>query len=86
MLRHMPTNPSHSERHVKLFKNSSNQAVRIPRGLELPGDEAVMWKEGHRLVIEPVVAHSLRTVLASLEPLDEEFPKISDPPPDPIDL
>ena len=26
------------ERRVKLFKNGRNQAVRIPRGFELPGN------------------------------------------------
>lgn len=26
-----------AERHVKLFKNGRNQAVRIPREFELPG-------------------------------------------------
>ena len=38
------------ERHVKLFKNGRNQALRIPREYELPGDEAVIRKEGNRLV------------------------------------
>jgi antitoxin VapB len=42
-----------SERVVKLFKNGRNQAVRIPREFELPGTEAIMRKEGERLVIEP---------------------------------
>ena len=82
----MQKGPMHSERHVKLFRNGSNQAVRIPRGLELPGDEAVMWREGHRLIIEPVARRSLRTVLASLEPLGEEFPEIPDPPPESVDF
>ena len=27
------------ERHVKLFKNGRNQAVRIPREFELPGED-----------------------------------------------
>ena len=39
-------------RHVKLFRNGRNQAVRIPREFELPGVDAVMRKEGTRLVIE----------------------------------
>ena len=30
-----------AERHVKLFKNGRNQAVRIPREFELPGEDAV---------------------------------------------
>ena len=74
------------ERHVKLFKNGSNQAIRIPRDLELPGKEAMLWREGNRLVIEPLEARSLRSVLEALEPLDEEFPKIDDLPPEPLEL
>jgi antitoxin VapB len=42
-----------AERHVKLFKNGRNQAVRIPREFELPGEDATMRKEGDRLIIEP---------------------------------
>jgi antitoxin VapB len=42
------------ERYVKLFKNGRNQAVRIPREFELPGQNAIIRKEGPRLIIEPV--------------------------------
>jgi antitoxin VapB len=31
-------------RHVKLFRNGRNQAVRIPREFELPGADAIMHK------------------------------------------
>ena len=41
------------ERHVKLFKNGRNQAVRISREFELPGEDAIMRKEGDKLIIEP---------------------------------
>ena len=75
-----------TERHVKLFKNGRNQAVRIPREFELPGEDAVMRKEGDRLIIEPSPPRSLLAVLATLQPLDEDFPLIADPPPDPIAL
>lgn len=75
-----------SERHVKLFKNGRNQAVRIPREFELPGDEAIMRKEGDRLIIEPARPKSLLAVLASLAPLEEAFPAIEDLPPDPVEL
>jgi antitoxin VapB len=68
------------ERHVRLFKNGRNQALRIPRDFELPGNEAVVRKEGNRLVVEPVTRPSLLVVLASLEPLDEDFPEIEDLP------
>jgi tRNA(fMet)-specific endonuclease VapC len=33
-----------------LFRNGRNQAIRIPREFELPGDEAIIRKEGARLV------------------------------------
>jgi len=74
------------ERHVKLFKNGRNQAVRIPREFELPGQNAIIRKEGPRLIIEPVPPRSLLAVLKTLVPLDEQFPPIQDPPAEPLDL
>jgi antitoxin VapB len=70
----------HTERQIRLFRNGANQALRIPRGLELPGTEAVIHKEGDRLIVEPLKKPSLLTVLATLQPLDEDFPEIADPP------
>jgi antitoxin VapB len=75
-----------SERHVKLFRNGSNQAVRIPREFELPGEDAVMRKEGERLIIEPAPPKSLLALLTTLAPLDEDFPPIADAVPDPVKL
>ena len=74
------------ERHVKLFKNGRNQAVRIPREFEIPGEDAIMRKEGDRLIIEPALPGSLLAVLATLSPLDEDFAPIADRPPEPLDL
>jgi antitoxin VapB len=73
-------------RRVKLFKNGRNQALRIPREFELPGEEAILRKEGDRLIIEPAEPTSLLSLLATLEPLEEEFPPIPDLPVDPVDL
>jgi antitoxin VapB len=73
-------------RHVRLFKNGRNQAVRIPREFELPGADAIMRQEGDRLIIEPAPPRSLLGVLAGLERLEENFPAIDDAPPDPVDL
>lgn len=67
-----------TERHVRLFRNGRNQAVRIPREFELEGDEAILRKEGDRLVIEPVRKGRLLALLASLEPLEERFPDVDD--------
>jgi antitoxin VapB len=74
------------EKHVKLFKNGRNQAVRIPREFELPGEDAVMRKEGNRLIIEPSPPPTLLALLATLQPLDDEFPSISDHRPDEVDI
>lgn len=73
-------------REVRLFRNGRNQAVRIPREFELPGDRAVMRQEAGRLVIEPVPKKSLADWLDSLEPLNEDFPDIPDLPPEPVEL
>ena len=73
-------------RHVKLFKNGRNQAVRIPREFELPGEDALMHRDGDRLIIEPAPPKSLLSVLAELSPIDEDFPEIDDPVPTPVDL
>ena len=67
-----------TERHVRLFRNGRNQALRIPREVELEGDEAVLRKEGDRLIIEPVRKGRLLAVLASLEPLEENFPDVDE--------
>jgi len=67
-------------RYVKLFRNGRNQAVRIPREFELPGEDAIIRREGERLIIEPVPPKSLLAVLESLPTLDDDFPPIEDRP------
>ena len=70
-------------RAVKLFRNGVNQAVRIPKEFELPGNEALIHREGNRLIIEPAKpklekgsASALLAVLNTMEPIDEEFPNL----------
>jgi len=65
-----------TERHVRLFRNGRNQAVRIPREFELDAQEAIMRREDGRLVIEPVRKTSLLALLATLAPVEEDFPDI----------
>ena len=67
-----------TERHVRLFRNGRNQALRIPREFELDADEAIVRKEGDRLIVEPVKRQRLLDILAALEPLDETFPDIDE--------
>ena len=68
----------HNERQVSLFRNGSNQAIRIPREFELEGTEAIIYKEGERLIIEPARKKSLKSLLATLPSLQEDFPEIFD--------
>jgi antitoxin VapB len=67
------------QRHVRLFRNGRNQADRIPVEFELPGDEAIMHRDGDRLVIEPVRKRGLVALLKTMKPLEEIFPEIDDP-------
>lgn len=70
-------------RAVKLFRNGANQAVRIPKEFELPGNEALIHREGNKLIIEPTKpklekgsAAALLAVLNTMEPIDEAFPDV----------
>lgn len=75
-----------AERHVRLFRNGRNQAVRIPRDFELPGDEAILRRDGDRLILEAIPKKSLLDVLAGMETLDEDFPEIEELPYEPVEL
>lgn len=70
-------------RHVRLFRNGRNQAVRIPVEFELPGNEAIMLRDGDRLVIEPLRKRGLVALLKTMTPLEEGFPEIDDVAPSP---
>ena len=68
------------ERRVSIFRNGRNQAIRIPREFELEGSEALIYKDGNRLIIEPLpTKNALLALLATLAPVPEEFPTIEDP-------
>jgi antitoxin VapB len=71
------------QRHVRLFRNGRNQAVRIPVEFEFPGDEAIMHRDGDRLVIEPVRKRGLVALRKTMKPIEESFPEIDDPVPAP---
>lgn len=76
-----PPNIPVSARHARLFRNGRNQAVRIPRELELEADEVMIFREDHRLILIPVDRRpSLADVLSRLTPLEEDFERIDDPP------
>ena len=68
-------------RHVRLFRSGRNQPVRIHVEFELPGDEAIMRRDGDHLVIEPVRKRGLVALLKTMKPLEQGFPEIGDPVP-----
>lgn len=76
------------QRDVSLFRNGRNQAVRIPREFELPGDRAIMRKDGKRLIIEPVAKRSLLEVIDGLPSFsdDDGLDPIEDLPPEPVEF
>lgn len=65
-----------SQRHARLFRNGRNQALRIPREFEFPGDEVIIHKDGDRLILEPVKMRNLLEVLAGLKPVADAFPNV----------
>lgn len=76
-----PAAPTESHaRHVRLFRNGANQALRIPKEFELPGKEALMHREGDRLIIEPVKgsASTLAEAMKDWEDIDEPFPDVDE--------
>ena len=80
MVEHMlnPAAKPQAIRHVRLFRNGRNQAVRIPRDFELEGTDAILRQEGDCLIIEPVRKGRLLDLLARLQPLPDEFPDVDD--------
>ncbi|MDZ7789861.1 MAG: AbrB/MazE/SpoVT family DNA-binding domain-containing protein [Xanthomonadales bacterium] len=69
---------SAKERHVRLFRNGRNQALRIPREFEIQGAEAIVRKEGDRLIVEPVRKGRMLALLEYMQPLDTPFPDVDD--------
>ena len=75
-------------RKVRLFRNGRNQAIRIPREFEFDSDEAIVRRDGDRLILEPVRTESLVAYLRTLPDLEIEFPDVDEdlPPLDEPDV
>ena len=83
----MPAPAQIIERRARLFRNGRNQAVRIPREFELLGDEIILYKDGERLIVEPVKKPThLLELLAMLEPIEDDFPDVDAGLPAPDDV
>lgn len=85
-------------RAVKLFRNGANQALRIPKEFELPGTDALIHREGDKLIIEAVQTRPPKGTVAALAlalhemaawgTIEEDFPDVDEGllPLDDIDL
>lgn len=67
---------SKQERHVRLFRYGKNQTLQIPQEFEQAGEEAILRRQGNRLIIEPVDKNGLLGLLAGWAPLDVPFPEV----------
>jgi len=67
-------------RRMRLFRIGRNQAIRIPVEFELPGTEAIMRRQGGKLILEPCGQEKkdLFEWLATLEPWEEDFPDVDE--------
>jgi antitoxin VapB len=48
-----PSDDTHKCR-ARLFTNGRSQAVRLPKPLRFDADEVYMWRDGDRVILEPV--------------------------------
>ena len=62
------------ERHVRLFRHGRDQALRIPRDFELKGNEAIIRKEGKRLIVDSFEKGGLLSVHSG----EREFSRVPD--------
>lgn len=68
-------------RTARLFRNGSNQAVRLPRDLEIDADEVLIRREGDSIILTPK-PRSWDDYFAAGRRLSDDFPDaIDDPPP-----
>lgn len=67
-----------TERIVRLFRNGRNQALRIPRELELDADEALIHADDGRLIIQPLRRRGLLATLQTLQSIDETFADVDE--------
>lgn len=59
---------------AKLFQNGSSQAVRLPKEFRIPGNEVKIFKQGKRVILEPIEA-TWDPLFESLSEFPEDFLK-----------
>lgn len=76
---------------ASVFRNGRSQAVRIPKEFEFDTEKVLISKDADGVVhLKPKVKKrtpaEVLDWLAARGPVDEDFPEIADPPPEPVDL
>ncbi len=66
-------------REFSLFRINRKQAIRIPVEFELPGDRALIRKEGEQLINWLIQKAGLFGLLSHRERMDKANPDITDP-------
>jgi antitoxin VapB len=75
-----PTADVDRPRTARLFRNGTNQAVRLPRDLEIDADEVLIRRDGDSLVLTPK-PRSWDDYFARGQRLTQDYPDaIEDPP------
>jgi antitoxin VapB len=65
---------------VQLVRTGPAQTVEIPPEFAMPDDAVLMHREGERLITEPLAPRKggLLALLATLDPIEEEFPDVDE--------
>ncbi len=65
---------------VQLVRTGPAQMVEIPAEFAMPGDAVLMHREGERLILQPIQQskNGLLALLATLDPIEEEFPDVDE--------
>ncbi len=65
---------------VQLVRTGPVQTVETPQEFAIPGDAMLMHRGGERLILQPIPPPKggLLALLATLDPIEEEFPDIDE--------
>jgi antitoxin VapB len=67
-------------RRAKLFKSDGSQAVRLPKEFRFEGEEVLVYRQGTRVILEPLRKTWSRQFL-ELAGSAPDFPYPEEPPP-----
>ncbi|MFO7987663.1 MAG: type II toxin-antitoxin system VapB family antitoxin [Desulfatiglandaceae bacterium] len=57
---------------AKIFQNGNSQAVRLPKAYRFPGNEVKIYKNGNRVILEPLEP-TWDALFESLSEFPEDF-------------